>query len=103
MWLFLVTINEWSTLLDIISLFCTATRMEVSTNKSCYMRNEVDDNTLAEIASIFPFKFDDLCCGIKYFGYHLKANNYKISYWLRLVSKIEKRIGSSSLGIFIWR
>ena len=62
------TIEEWHTFSDIITLFCVSIGMEVSTNKSSFLKNVVDECTFFQIATLFPFKSDEMECGFKYLG-----------------------------------
>ena len=86
-------VGEWFSFVDIITLFYDATSMEVSSTNSCFPNNNINENMLAHITSIFPYKVDDIDGGIKYLGYYLKPSSYRVNDWMWFVKKVEKRIG----------
>ena len=73
------TLDEWATFLEIISLFFSPIGMEVSSNKSIFLKNVPSKDTFAQIGALFPYKVEKVEVGFKYLGYFLKPNNYKIA------------------------
>ena len=64
----------------------------VSFDKSCFLRNGVDEDVLTKILGILPFKEEWIEAGIKYLSYKLNPNNYLIRDWNWLIRKFEARI-----------
>lgn len=87
------SIEEWSQLSDIIKLFCSASGMELSFNKSSFMFHNMEENVLHHISIIFPYGMSPIENGFKYLGFYIKPNLYRISDWYWLVNRYEKRIG----------
>lgn len=65
--------------------------MEISSDKSIFLHNELSDNVLEHIKGVLPFNMEPLDIGIKYLGYYLKLNNYGRVDWNWLIKKIEKK------------
>ena len=87
------SLEEYETHLEIISLLCVASGMEVSTSKSCFLKNDVSYVLFAHVVTMFPFKVEYIDYGLKYLRYFLN-NGYRVSDWMWLVKEVEKRIGN---------
>jgi len=83
-----------TTLNEILQLFCSATGMELNRGKSFISLSgcTIQESQLA--IQKFPFQETNLLEGIKYLGFRLKPDGYKIKNWTWLITKIEKRISS---------
>lgn len=87
------SIEEWIELKKIISTFCQATGMEVNCQKSCFLFNDMEAKKIERLEDIFEIPLVHLHCRLQYLGFNLKPNDYKVSDWLWLLQKIEKRVG----------
>ena len=86
--------DDWLAFKEILDTFCEASDMCISSNKSCFLHNDLDEDLLRSISSILPYKFDFLNKGFVYLGYFLKPSGYLIKDWHWLVKKFEKRISN---------
>jgi hypothetical protein len=84
----------WMTLKSILSKFCDATGMAINCHKSVFLVQNVDQTFKQSLTSVFNIKIENLDQGMKYLGFFLKPNNYRVNDWLWLLQKIEKRIGN---------
>jgi hypothetical protein len=87
-------LEYWMTLKSILSKFCTATGMVINCHKSVFLVQNIDLNLKHSLNSVFNIKIKNLEKGMKYLGFFLKPNNYRVNDWLWLLKKIEKRIGN---------
>jgi hypothetical protein len=87
-------IEYWLTLKSILSKFCSATGMIVNCHKSVFLVQNIDLNLKLSLTSVFNIKIECLDQGMKYLGFFLKPNSYRVNDWLWLLKKIEKRIGN---------
>jgi hypothetical protein len=67
--------------------------MEVNCHKSCFSIIIWRLRRLERLEDIFGIPIVHLECGLKYLGFFLKPNDYKVSDWIWLLQKIEKRVG----------
>lgn len=67
--------------------------MAISENKSSFLEYGLDDGTLVQLKSLFPFEVKSLDVGFKYLGIFLKPNSYLKEDWFWLDKNVEKRIG----------
>jgi len=86
------TLPEWIAFDVILSTFCKASGMSISADKSCFLFNNVNDDTLIDIARVLPYKMEPIVSGFKYLGYYLKPLGYKVSDWNWLIQKFENKI-----------
>jgi len=86
------TMEEWVVLKDILDLFCRASCMEISSKKSNFHYNLINQSKLDTFKSMFGFVTTSLDEGFKYLGFTLKPNKYQFQDWLWLIKKIEKHI-----------
>jgi hypothetical protein len=87
---------EWETYKEVLELFCKATRMDFSPQKSTFLEAGWDDGELTLLKELMPFEVKPLDTGFKYLGFYIKPNCYSRLDWLWLEKKIEKRILSWS-------
>lgn len=86
------SVRDTTSLNEILNLFCSATGIEINRGKSTI---SLSDCTLQEsqlALQKFSFQETDLLEGIKYPGFRLKPDGYKIANWTWLITKVEKRI-----------
>lgn len=86
--------EKWQSFRDIIQIFCEASGMEISSQKSTstFLHLGVSDEVLFRILALFPYLSESLDGGFKYLGYFLKPNNYATSDWFWMLKKIEGHI-----------
>lgn len=86
--------SVWDTtsLNDILSLFCRATWMEINKEKSTISLSDCTPQESLLANQKFVFQDIDMLEGIKYLGFRLKPDGYKIANWTWLIVKVEKRI-----------
>ena len=90
------TVEDWQHFKALLDLFCSATGMKISEEKSSFLYNEIDDIVRENVAAILPFKMDPLSVGFKYLGFYLKPMGYHANDWRWLLNKFEKRISNWS-------
>lgn len=86
------SVRDLTSLNEVLNLFCRTTRMEINIEKYTI---SLSDCTLQEsqlATQYFPYQATNLMEGLKYLGFKLKPNGYKIAKWTWLVTKVEKRI-----------
>ena len=66
--------------------------MEISINKYIIIYNELLMEVEAQIHILFSFKVESVDSGIKYLGYFMKPNDYRIVDWLWWCKKVEAMI-----------
>lgn len=76
----------------ILQLFSTATGMLVNQKKSTitFARTSIHESQYAQ--QVFPYSIHPLDRGLKYLGFWLKPTCQRIADWVRLVTKLEKRL-----------
>ena len=84
------TLHEWMAFEAILSTFCKAPRMSINLEKSGFLYNNNDEETLLSIARVLPYKMETIPTGFKYLGDFLKPLGNKINDWLWLIQKYEK-------------
>lgn len=77
---------------NILSLFCKATGMEPNFGKSTIICVTCLQNEERYASQHFDFVRQELDEGLKYLGFRLKPNGYRIIDWVWLIAKIERRI-----------
>jgi hypothetical protein len=87
-------LQEWTTLYSILEHLCQASGMVINCQKSCFIAQNITSDLAKKLSYVFNIQFQEFDEGMKYLGYFLKANNYKVADWNWLTKKIEKRIGS---------
>jgi hypothetical protein len=78
----------------IISNFCQASRMDVNCQKSCFLVQNIDHILDQILKTTFNIQFVCIDQGMKYLGFFLKPNNYRVVDWNWMIQKIENWIGN---------
>ena len=73
------TLHEWMAFEVILSTFCKASGMSISLEKSGFLYNNNDEETLLSIARVLPYKMETITIGFKHLGYFLKLLEYKVN------------------------
>jgi len=79
-------------LVEGLELFKRATGMLINVRKSIMVTNLVPEADLQYLTDHLPFQIEPLDGGLKYLGFHLKPNSYRMEDWRWLIGKLEKRI-----------
>ena len=90
----LAIVEEWHAFKEALDLFCSATGMTISREKSSFLYNEVDEDTRRHISVLLPYRMEPIFTGFKYMGYRLKPLGYRFVDWRWLVEMFEKRINN---------
>jgi hypothetical protein len=85
-------IREWCFIKHILDLFCLVIGMDINTEKSLILCNCLYLEVEVHIGWLFVLCMDSIDNGLKYLGYQLKPNDYRVVDWLWLVKKIKERI-----------
>ena len=64
----------------------------INVDKSCFLYCNLDEVGYNSLAVVIPYRMRPLLSGINYLGFFLKPIGYRISDWLWLIQKVEKRI-----------
>jgi hypothetical protein len=67
--------------------------MEINCQKSCFLSHNLNDDLLNRVVEIFGILVSPLDQGMKYLGFFLKPNDYRVNDWHWLLQKVEKKIG----------
>eukprot|EP00253_Pinus_taeda_P026822 PITA_26822 len=86
------SVHDTTSFSHILALFSKATGMEVNAAKSSITMTGTSVNESHTANMAFPYSTQPLERGLKYLGYWLKPTSQKITDWVWLVSKIEKRL-----------
>ena len=62
------TTKEWQHYKGLLDLFCSATGMKISEEKSSFLYNDIDEFTTANVAALLPYKMEPFSSGFKYLG-----------------------------------
>jgi len=92
-------LEDWMEFKSILSSFCLASGMDVNCKKSCFLAHNIDPILKQRIHETFNIPFICMDKGMKYLGFYLKPNNYRVADWNWLINKVEKRINN---WIFRW-
>ena len=68
--------ESWKVMYEILNLFCDATGMLASVEKSCIYHVEGDEEMYRGLGTLFNFKLLPLNVGLTYLGFRMKAGNY---------------------------
>ena len=78
-------------IIDILTLYCLGTNMEITMMKSMAYGSAQDALVLRGLGDMIPYQWGILEERIKYLGFIIEPNNYKQVYWKWLVHKVEKK------------
>jgi hypothetical protein len=87
-------IDYWKALKVILTNFCDATRLSINLRKSGFIAQDLDPLLRSFLIADFKIQVDSLDQGLKYLGFYLKPNCYRIGDWSWLIKKIEKKINN---------
>ena len=73
--------------------------MKINDNKLLLLSSNLEDASIRDISNMLSFQLKDMNDKLKYLGYFIKPNNYRISDWKWLIHKFEKRLSNWS---YIW-
>jgi hypothetical protein len=96
-------LEYWMTLKTILSNFCAATGMTINCHKYVFIVQNIDPNLRLHLFSVFNIKIETLDQGMKYLGFPLKPNNYRVNDWMWLIKKIDKKIGNWTFCLALFR
>jgi hypothetical protein len=88
--------EDWMVFQSILTNFCLASSMDVNCQKSCFLAQNIDPSLEQRMQEEFNIQFISIDKGMKYLGFYLKPNNYRVGDWNWMVQKVEKRIGNWS-------
>ena len=77
---------------DILSLFCEASGMMTSDEKSCIYFRGGDESVHSDIANLFSFLKATLNDSITYLGFRMKALKYTSVDWKWLITKYQNKL-----------
>eukprot|EP00253_Pinus_taeda_P011273 PITA_11273 len=86
------SIGDTTTLQNSMLLFQRATGMRINEQKSTITLVGCSIHETVYATQCFPFNSLPLADGIKYLGFRLKPNGYRIADWLWLIAIVEKRL-----------
>jgi hypothetical protein len=89
-------ISEWEVFKEVMDLFCKATWMAFSPQKSSFLEAGWKAEDLALLKELIPFEVKPVEVGFKYLGCFLKPNCYTKADWQWMEKKFEKRISNWS-------
>jgi hypothetical protein len=86
--------EDWMDFQSILTNFCLASGMDVNCHKSCFLAQNIDSSLEQRMQATFNIQFVSIDEGMKYLGFYIKPNNYRVADWKWLIQKVEKRIGN---------
>jgi hypothetical protein len=86
--------EDWMDFQSISKKNCLASSMDVSCHKSCFLAQNKDSSLEQRMHATFNIQFVSIDEGMKYLGFYIKPNNYRVADWKWLIQKVEKRIGN---------
>jgi len=85
---------KWEVFKEVLEIFCKATRMVFSTQKSVFLEVGWEADEMVFIKAILPYDIKQVGEGFMYLGFFLKQNFYSSLDWSWLEKKVDKRIMS---------
>lgn len=85
-------IGDLTKLHYVMTIFNITTRMEINNNMSTISTSGCSPHEIHFSFHKFPFTLHTLDDGLKYLGYRIKPQHYRIVDWIWLVAKIEWRL-----------
>ena len=86
--------KDWMYFQYILTIFFLASGMDVNCHKSCFLAQNIDSSLEQRMQATFNIQFVSINEGMKYMGFYIKPNNYRVADWKWLIQKVEKRIGN---------
>jgi hypothetical protein len=84
--------QEWMEIDSILKFFCRASGLQINATKSTIHYSRLTEVDLDMYKNIFSYNFLEISIGLRYLGYFLKPDCYKVVDWRWLLIKFEKRI-----------
>jgi hypothetical protein len=79
------SVEEWLELKKLLTSFCLASGMEINCQKSCFLAHNMEEELLGRLEEIFEIPIKILDHVMKYLGFLLKPNDYRIYDWIWLL------------------
>jgi hypothetical protein len=73
------SIEEWIYLKYLLTSFCQASGMKINCQKSCFFSHNLNDDLLNRVVEVFGILVSSLDQGMKYLGFFLKPNDYRVN------------------------
>jgi hypothetical protein len=77
---------------DLLTIFCSATGLQINNHKTSFYQFGVHQSTLDSIKLTFNFSINNMTTGFKYLGYIFKADTYRAEEWNWMLLKYENKI-----------
>jgi hypothetical protein len=71
--------EDWMEFKTILTSFCIASGMDINCQKSCFLAQNIDPSLEQRIQSTFNIQFINIEEGMKYLGFYLKPNFYRVA------------------------
>ena len=86
--------EDWMEFQTILISFCITSSMDINCQKLCFLAQNIDPSLEQRIQSTFNIQFNNIEEGMKYLGFYLKPNCYRVADWNWMIQKIEKIISN---------
>jgi hypothetical protein len=94
--------QEWLEINTILNYFCRASGLQINETKSTFHHSGLSEVDIESYRNIFPFCFLEISQGLRYLGYFLKPDCYKVTDWHWILKKFEKRISTGAIDGSHW-
>jgi hypothetical protein len=84
--------QEWLEIDSILKFFCRASGLQINATKSTLHYSGLTEVDIELYKNIFSYNFLEISIGLRYLGYFLKPDCYKVTDWHWILIKFEKRI-----------
>jgi hypothetical protein len=74
---FMALIGKSSKVMDILNLYCVGSNMDINLHKLTFYANELDEQLLHHLGTIFPFGRKNLDEGVKYLEFIVNPNKFQ--------------------------
>jgi hypothetical protein len=86
--------EDWMDFQSILTNLFLSFGMDVNYHKLCFLAQNIDSILKQRMHEAFNIQFVSIDEGMKYLGFYIKPNNYRVADWKWLIQKVEKRIGN---------
>jgi hypothetical protein len=86
------SLEEWQVIKTSLELFCCASGLQVSPQKSTFHFSGVQGETLVKYKEFFSYNFVELIKCFRYLGYFIKEEKNTFEDWRWLIIKFDNRI-----------
>jgi hypothetical protein len=90
--------QEWKEIDSILKIFCRASGLQINVTKSTLHYSGLTEVDLDTYKNIFLYNFLEILVGLRYLGYFLKPDCYKVVDWRWLLIKFEKKLCIGAIG-----